>query len=105
MIGLTDVAILSLTKLRSRPVRTVITIILASLLFGVLVAVSLVSTGIFHSINDFRKDGLPSRYIVSVSNAPNDNPLALQNTMRDPALVTEAKKTVRKVSASQNRWS
>jgi len=97
MIKLTDVAILSLTKLRPRPVRTAITIILASLLFGILVAVSLVSTGIFHSINDFRKDGLTSRYIVSVSNVPNDNPLALQNTMRDPALVTEAKKRYEKL--------
>lgn len=90
MIKLSDTVLLTFTKLRTRKIRTIITILLASLLFGMLVAASLIMTGMFKSIDAFREDGLTSRYIVSVSNAPGD-PLALQKLLRDPKLIVQAK--------------
>ncbi len=90
MIKLGDTILLAFTKLRTRKLRTIMTIILASLLFGVLVATSLVMTGAFRSIDAFRRDGLTSRYIVGVTNAPGD-PMALHKLLRDPTLIKEAK--------------
>ena len=90
MIKLSDTTLLAFTKLRTRKIRTIITILLASLLFGVLVAASLVMTGVLRSVEAFREDGLTSRYIVSVFNAPGD-PLALQKLLRDPKLIAQAK--------------
>ena len=90
MIKLGDTTLLAFTKLRTRKIRTIMTIILASLLFGVLVAASLVMTGAFRSIDAFRKDGLTSRYIVGVAAAPGD-PMALHKLLRDPELIKEAK--------------
>lgn len=91
MIKLSDAGLLALTKLRARKLRTVITVLLAGVLFGVLAMFSLVSTGLFRSISLFREAGLTSRYIVEVFNAPADVD-EFQRTMRDPKLLTEAKK-------------
>lgn len=90
MIKLADTTLLALTKLYSRKVRTIITVLLASLLFGVLIAASLVMTGAFRSVASFREDGLTSRYIVGVSNAISD-PTLLHKLLRDPVLIKEAK--------------
>ena len=89
MIKFTDASLLAFTKLRSRKFRTIITVILASLLFGVLVAASLIMSGAFRSLDSFRADGLTSRYIVSVSPAQGGD--SLQDTRQDPQLVAEAK--------------
>ncbi len=91
MIKLADVGVLAFTKLRARKLRTFLTVLLASMLFGVLIAASLVTHGLFQSIDSFRKEGLTSRYIVSVLNTP---PSAdeFYKTIRDPGLVAKAKK-------------
>lgn len=95
MIKLTDTALLAFTKLRSRKIRTIITVLLASLLFGVLIAASLVMTGAFRSVESFREDGLTSRYIVSVfPNSSSDN---VSKWRRDPQLIAEAKKRYEKL--------
>ena len=57
MIKLTDVGVLAFTKLRARKLRTFLTVLLASMLFGVLIAASLVTHGLFQSIDSFRKEG------------------------------------------------
>ncbi|MEO7904225.1 MAG: hypothetical protein ABIR91_00355, partial [Candidatus Saccharimonadales bacterium] len=90
MIKFSDGAVLALTKLRTRPVRTIITILLASLLFGILVAASLIMTGALASVDSFRKDGLTSRYIVEVSKPIDTNILSATN--KDPILIAKAKK-------------
>lgn len=90
MITLLDATRLAGTKLRTRKIRTVTTILLASLLFGVLVAASLVMAGAFRSIEDFREDGLTSRYIVQV--IPTGDTSSAQSLRRDPRLIAEAKK-------------
>lgn len=90
MIKLTDATLLAFTKLRARKLRTGVTVILAGLLFGVLITASLMVNGLFSSINAFRQEGLTSRYIVSVFNAPVDVN-ELYKTMRDPQLIAKAK--------------
>ena len=90
MIKFTDTIVLACTKLRARKVRTIVTVTLASLLFGVLVAVSLLTTGAFKSITDFREDGLTSRYIVAVFSSGNEAG-STGEMRRDPELITEAK--------------
>lgn len=89
MIKLGDTIILAAAKLRAHKLRTVAAVFVASLLFGVLVAASLVATGALKSIESLRKDGLTSRYIVNVY--PNAGADTLVKLRRDPQLVAEAK--------------
>ena len=91
MIRLADIVLLTYTKLRARKIRTFITVLLASMLFGVLISASLIANGLFRGIDSFRKEGLTSRYIVSVTNAPS-NVDGFYKTIRDPNLIAEAKK-------------
>lgn len=91
MIKLTDVSVLALTKLRAHKLRIFITVLLASVLFGVLIIASLATNGLLRSVNLFRNEGLTSRYIVSVNNAP-ANVNEFYKTIRDPLLIAEAKK-------------
>ncbi len=93
MIRLADIVLLTYTKLRARKIRTFITVLLASMLFGVLISASLIANGLFRGIDSFRKEGLTSRYIVSVTNAPS-NVDGFYKTIRDPNLIAEAKKTL-----------
>lgn len=95
MIKLGDVTLLAITKFRTYKIRTIATILLASLLFGVLVTSSLVMTGAFKSVADFRSDGLTSRYIVNVNKSFSAN--VVQQTLRDPQLIAEAKKRYTKI--------
>lgn len=65
MIRLTDATILAYTKLRTHKIRTSITIIISSLLFGLLVASVIITQGAFQSVREFSKEGYGSRYIVN----------------------------------------
>lgn len=89
MIKLADITLLTLTKLRSRRMRTIFTIVLASLLFGILVATSIILSGAFKSVEDFREDSLTGRYIVTVNSK--FDPQALYEFRRDAAVIAEAK--------------
>lgn len=66
MIRLSDGALLAVTKLRTRKVRTVITVVIASLLFGGLVAAVLVIGGVVRGATNFTKGSLSERYITNV---------------------------------------
>lgn len=83
MIRLSDAAVLALTKLRTRKVRTVVTIITASLLFGTLILATLVVGGVVDSAKRFTKGSLSERYITNVqdfsgSSAYDDSSTELQ---------------------------
>jgi ABC-type lipoprotein release transport system permease subunit len=67
---MTDIAILASTKLRSRRIRTIITVIISGLLFAGLITVLIASQGVSNSINDFMKEGLNNRYIVQAQIDP-----------------------------------
>lgn len=64
MIRVGDAAILAVTKLRTRKVRTIVTVITASLLFGILIFAIFVSGGVLNSAKNFTTGGLSDRYIV-----------------------------------------
>lgn len=65
MIRLGDAVILAATKLRTRKVRTIVTAVLASLLFAVLVFAFTVVQGALSSYVRYSENGLSSRYITS----------------------------------------
>ena len=100
MIKLADATLLALTKLRTRKIRTFVTILLASLLFGALVTTSLVVTGGLRSVDSFREDGLTSRYIVHVASVPSHD--SFYHMLRDPQLLAEAKKRYEQLVAEKS---
>lgn len=67
MMRLRDASLLAFTKLRTRQVRTLITIAISGLLFAILLAALIVAQGISNSITSFNQEGLNSRYVVSAS--------------------------------------
>lgn len=89
MIKLTDASVLALTKLRTHKVRTLFTIIASGILFALLVAGSLVTTGILDSIKVFTKNTLNDRYIVQVNKA--FDPTTIPALMRSKTLISRAK--------------
>ena len=91
MIKIKDASVLAFAKLRTHKIRTLIVILLSSLLFSVLIISISVIQGAFNSVNNFRKGELTSRYIVSVSNAPVDRSKG-QDDFNDPVLIEKAKK-------------
>jgi hypothetical protein len=66
MLGFKDTLTLSLTKLRVRRVRLVITLIVSGIVFTVLGFLSLVSSGITHSMASFTAEGLLNHYVTTV---------------------------------------
>ena len=67
MIRFLDAAILAHTKLRTHRVRTGISVGVAGILFGLMLAVIMVSQGVFESVERFSKEGLGDRMIMTVS--------------------------------------
>lgn len=65
MIRFRDSLTLALTKLRTRKVRLLVTIIVSGLLLSGLMAASFITRGAFASIENFNKEGLGKRFIVS----------------------------------------
>lgn len=65
MLRVTDAATLAFTKLRTRKVRLIVTIVVSGLLFSGLAAASMIARGAFASLEDFSKEGFGSRYILS----------------------------------------
>lgn len=90
MIGIRDTFTLAFTKLRTKPFRLVVTVLLAGLLFGVLVAASLVMTGALRSVASFREDGLTNRHIVAVHPRIIDGDV--KDITRNPELINEVKR-------------
>lgn len=65
MIRINDAFLLARTKLKLRIVRLTVTIVISSLLFGVLVFIALIFTGTTNSLQSFGKEGFGGRYLVS----------------------------------------
>ncbi|MGF7228462.1 MAG: ABC transporter permease [Candidatus Saccharibacteria bacterium] len=70
MMHLADILILAITKLRTRYIRTGITVVVSGLLFGCLVATLFIAEGTFHSIDQFNTQGFGSRFIVQAKADP-----------------------------------
>jgi hypothetical protein len=70
MIRLGDALMLALTKLRTRRIRTTVTVIIASLLFGVMTLATFVLQGVTDSMQRFTSGTLSERYLAMVSYSP-----------------------------------
>ena len=64
MIRLNDATLLAQTKLRSRKIRTFMTVAVSALLFSVLIAGSILVGGAFNSVEKFSQEGYGDRYLV-----------------------------------------
>lgn len=67
MIRAREATMLAFTKLRTRKVRLVVTIIISGLLFSVLAAASIAARGTFASVASFSSEGLSDRYIAQAT--------------------------------------
>lgn len=65
MIRVSDACLLAYTKLRARKVRLIVTVVISSLLFGVMALSSFVVRGMVSSANSFAEEGFGKRYILS----------------------------------------
>lgn len=82
-----DALLLAATKLKTRRIRLVVTVIVAGLLFIILGTVSLVMNGAISSVESFSSEGLGKRYIVQLGSISQDE-YKLQS---DPEVVAEVK--------------
>ena len=67
MIRFVDSVILAHTKLRTHKVRTGLTLSVAGILFGLILAVILIVQGTFDSVARFDKEGLADRSVVNIA--------------------------------------
>ena len=70
MIQLKDATLLAVTKLRTRRIRTLTTVIISGLLFAGLITALIVAQGANDSIHNFSKEGFNNRYIVKAEVDP-----------------------------------
>lgn len=84
MIGFGDALTLAGTKLRTRKVRLIVTVVVSGLLFCGLAAASIVMRGVFASVESFSKEGFGERYVVS-ANVPYS-----PSVQSDPELLARA---------------
>lgn len=74
MIGIRDALTLAYTKLRTRRVRTTVTVVIASLLFAVIALALFLVQGVTESLQRFTAGTLSERYLAMVSYAPERYP-------------------------------
>ncbi len=99
MIRITDACLLAYTKLRARKVRLIVTVVISSLLFGVLAASSFVVRGIVKSTNSFAEEGFGKRYILSAESTGSDfisNNYNFDKGVLDRAIALQKDEIVRK---------
>ncbi len=89
MMHLFDALTLARTKLRSHRVRTGITVLIAGLLFGLIIAALFFIQGIFTSIDKYSGVGLNDRVLLHVSKIPRDAYFDVYGHMNDDAFVGE----------------
>lgn len=91
-----DSTLLALTKLKTRRVRLAVTVIISSLLFCLLLALTFVVNGTIGSLQKFRSTGFSGRYIVM------GVPITYANDLfGDPQLVSQAQELEKKAVAKK----
>lgn len=107
MIRFSDATVLALTKLRMRKIRTIITVLIASLLFSGLAAAIFVAGGVIKSAEAFTSGSLSDRYINSVyfqnEGLPYDKPevQARANELQ-PQVIAEKKAAAKQLGIEYN---
>ena len=86
MIGPRDTITLARTKIRSKRVRLLITTIVSALVFGVMAGVTVLFTGVNHSIKDFTRQNFVGQFLIQ--GIPNPiNHSASGADIYDPAVI------------------
>ncbi len=86
MIGFGDASLLAVTKLRTRRIRTLVTVATSGLLFAILIAATIIAQGASNSIQSFSKEGLNDIYVVKATS----DPLLHYGVLEDPTIQTQA---------------
>lgn len=86
MIRLGDAIMLAHTKLRTRKVRTAFTVAIAGVMFGLVMAVVVITDGTFQSVEQFTKKSMTGRFIISGQQGYQDT----GDVSRDPTLIARA---------------
>ncbi len=94
MITIRDTLTLSLTKLRTRKVRLIITVVISGLLFTALIAGSLIFRGAFASIQSFGEEGLGKRFVVTGYDTVSGG-----NTFAKPEIISRAREIQKDIVA------
>lgn len=86
MIRFREASTLAVTKLKTRKFRLTVTVVISSLLFGLLATSSFVFHGAVDGVNNISRDGLGSRYIIGGQPDSSEN-VSLQS---NPEIVNRA---------------
>ncbi len=112
MIRIRDALTLSVTKLKTRKVRLIVTTIVSGLFFIVLTVASLVFTGVTNSIESYAKDGFGNRYLAQVGTYSNvefeymyDNTLIESAKEIDKKLIEDKKAEAKKLGIEYDATS
>lgn len=87
MIRPLDAFTLAITKLRTRKIRTSVTVAIAGLLFGLVMIVVIVSDGVFTSVEQMTSKSMTGRYIIGGMQPYSDT----SNLYADKTLIARAK--------------
>lgn len=98
MIRPGDAILLAATKLRARKVRTIFTIVIAGLLFGLVAGIIIVSDGALGSAERLTKESMTGRYIVSGMSMQNTDTFGYYT---DATLVAKAQTEYTKLIADK----
>lgn len=101
MIRMRAATMLAFTKLRTRKVRLIVTIVISGLLFSVLAGASIAARGVFASITDFSSEGFSDRYLVQAGQLSSSNVYA-NDTVIDRAIAIH-KDTIARKKAEAKR--
>ncbi len=97
MIRLRDALTMAMTKRRARKVRTALTVAVAGILFGAVMAVAMVTDGAFKSVDAMTKKSMTGRYIISGTVVPRDS-MAMTE---DPVLIAKADAEYKRIVAAK----
>jgi hypothetical protein len=86
MIRLGDALLLAHTKLRTRKIRTAFTVAIAGVLFGLVMAVVVITDGTFQSVDQFTKKSMTGRFIISGQRGYQDGDVSRDSTLIARAL-------------------
>lgn len=84
-----DAYVIARTKLQSHKIRTSITIIIAGLLFGLIIAAITITQGALKSIDNYSEVGLNNRIIIGLTYSPQVSSFNEYDHMGDPDFVNE----------------
>ena len=88
MIRFRDGLTLARTKLKTHKIRTGISLAVGSILFGLLVAVMIISQGVVDSVDRFSKEGLNNRTVLNIYTSRNGN-FEILNNLENSDFVNE----------------